>query len=156
MWCGVRLDLMSLRDIFFPFGASEGDTFLSANDDRSSPQLNISVVFPFFDDDHDSLFVNNNGLLSFLVSFRQYTPAPFPLGGDRRLIAPFWADVDTNRGGRLSFREVLRLGQNEAMFEEADGIIRSAFVDMRQFTSSWLFIATWDRVAFFGSMNPSI
>ncbi|XP_071480508.1 uncharacterized protein [Diadema antillarum] len=144
------------EDIFFPFGASEGDAFLPANDDGSTSELQISVVFPFFDDDHDSLFVNNNGLLSFLVRVGQYTPDPFPLGDSRRLIAPFWADVDTNHGGTLWFREVLRLGQNEAMFEEADNIIRSVFVYMRQFTSSWLYIATWDRVAFYGTSKPSI
>ncbi|XP_071491471.1 protein mesh-like [Diadema antillarum] len=144
------------QDIFFPFGASEGDTFLAANDDGSTPELPISVVFPFFDHDHDSLFVNNNGVLSFLITVGQYTPDPFPLDDGRRLITPFWGDVDTNEGGWLSFREVLRLGQNEAMFEEADSIIRSAFIDMRQFTSSWLYIATWDRVAFYGTSNPSI
>ncbi|XP_071476500.1 uncharacterized protein [Diadema antillarum] len=144
------------EDIFFPFGASEGDAFLPANDDGSTSELQISVVFPFFDDDHDSLFVNNNGLLSFLVRVGQFTPDSFPLGDSRRLIAPFWADVDTNHGGTLWFREVLRLSQNEAMFEEADNIIRSVFVYMRQFTSSWLYIATWDRVAFYGTSNPSI
>jgi len=51
-----------------------------------------------------SMQVNNNGLLSFLQGVSQFTPEAFPLAGDRKLIAPFWADVDTRGIGTVWFR----------------------------------------------------
>ena len=44
--------------IFFPFGASEGDQTVPSNDDGSSGRVSISVSFPFFDHNHNSLFVS--------------------------------------------------------------------------------------------------
>ncbi|XP_041485881.1 sushi domain-containing protein 2-like isoform X2 [Lytechinus variegatus] len=148
--------VLSIRGVFFPFGSDEGDDFLPANDDGFTDELPIAVVFPFFDHDHTSLFVNNNGVISFLISVSQYTPDPFPLADGRRLLTPFWGDVDTTNGGTLSYREVLRFTQDEGIFIEADDIIRSSFVEMRDFVSSWMYIATWDRVAFFGASDTSI
>ncbi|XP_030834998.1 sushi domain-containing protein 2-like [Strongylocentrotus purpuratus] len=142
--------------LFFPYGLNEGDEFLPANDDGSTNELPISVAFPFFDHDHTSLFVNNNGVISFLERVPQYTPDPFPLALGRRLLTPFWADVDTTNGGTLSYRQVLRFAQNDATFLEADGVIRAKFVDMRDFVSSWMYIATWDKVAFFLASDTSI
>ena len=43
---------------FYPYGANEGDTFLQPNDDGSSGEINISVLFPYFDQYHDSLYVS--------------------------------------------------------------------------------------------------
>nr|XP_054773489.1 sushi domain-containing protein 2-like [Lytechinus pictus] len=148
--------VLSIRGLFFPFGSDEGDDFLPANDDRFTDELPIAVVFPFFDHDHTSLFVNNNGVISFLISVSQFTPDPFPLADGRRLLTPFWGDVDTTNGGTLSYREVLRFAQDDGIFIEADDIIRSSFVEMRDFVSSWMYIATWDRVAFFGASDTSI
>lgn len=34
-----------------------------------------------------------------------YTPDPFPIANDARMIAPFWADIDTTRGGAVWYRE---------------------------------------------------
>eukprot|EP00057_Strongylocentrotus_purpuratus_P019877 XP_011674351.1 PREDICTED: sushi, nidogen and EGF-like domain-containing protein 1 [Strongylocentrotus purpuratus] len=142
--------------LLFPFGLNEGDEFLPANDDGSTNELPISVAFPFFDHDHTSLFVNNNGVISFLVSVSQFTPDPFPLDDGRRLLTPFWADIDTRNGGTLSYRQVLRYAQNDGIFLAADGIIRASFVDMRDFVSSWMYIATWDSVSFYGASDTSI
>ena len=47
-------------DHLFPFGTSEGDEFLPANDDGATDEIPISVVFPFFDYDHSSLYVRKN------------------------------------------------------------------------------------------------
>ena len=43
---------------FYPYGVSEGDTALPANDDGSSGEISISILFPYFDRNHDSLFVS--------------------------------------------------------------------------------------------------
>lgn len=49
--------------------------------------------------------VNTNGVISFLVQVSQYIPVPFRLGDNCRLVAPFWANVDTRNGGEVFYRE---------------------------------------------------
>ncbi|KAL9985251.1 hypothetical protein ACROYT_G007629 [Oculina patagonica] len=132
---------------FYPFGQSEGDLLLPANDDGSSGTVPISIPFPFFDRNHDSLFVNTNGVISFLVQVSQYTPDTFPLGDNRRLVAPFWADVNTRNGGEVFYRETT----DPNLLQQATDDVTAAFVDQRKFKATWLFIATWYEVAFFGA-----
>lgn len=47
---------------FYPYGVSEGDTALPANDDGSSGVISISILFPYFDRNHDSLYVSKYAL----------------------------------------------------------------------------------------------
>jgi len=81
------------------------------------------------------------------VEVSQYTPDPFPLGDGRRLISPFWGDVDTRNGGVVSYRESM----DTALLQRATADVRRAFLDHQKFTATWIFIATWDRVAFYGA-----
>ncbi|XP_074609533.1 protein mesh-like isoform X5 [Acropora palmata] len=141
---------VSLSD-FYPYGANEGDTFLQPNDDESSGEVEISVRFPYFDRYHDSLYVNTNGVVSFLVAVRQFTPHPFPLGDGRRLISPFWGDVDTTNGGSVSYRE----STDTLLLQKATADVQRAFIDQHKFTATWIFIATWERVAFYGATRSS-
>ena len=43
---------------FYPYGPENGDTLIPSNDDGSSGLVNIIFPFPFFDQDHESLFVS--------------------------------------------------------------------------------------------------
>ena len=81
----------------------------------------------------------------------QYTPNPFPLGDGRRLITPFWADVDTTNGGRVSYRE----STDTLLLQRATGDVRRAFIAQHKFTATWIFIATWERVAFYGATKST-
>ncbi|XP_074609320.1 protein mesh-like isoform X2 [Acropora palmata] len=97
------------------------------------------------------LQVNTNGVVSFLVAVRQFTPHPFPLGDGRRLISPFWGDVDTTNGGSVSYRE----STDTLLLQKATADVQRAFIDQHKFTATWIFIATWERVAFYGATRSS-
>jgi hypothetical protein len=43
---------------FYPYGPENGDTTVPNIDDGSSGRVNIGFSFPFFDNEHDSLFVS--------------------------------------------------------------------------------------------------
>ena len=43
---------------FYPFGQSEGDLLMPEDDDGSSEAVPISIPFPFFDQNQNSLFVS--------------------------------------------------------------------------------------------------
>ncbi|XP_070567838.1 sushi domain-containing protein 2-like isoform X2 [Ptychodera flava] len=137
-------------ELFYPYGPEVGDNNNSINDDESSGEIFISIPFPFFDQDHDSLWVNTNGIISFLSEVRQYTPDPFPLVG-RRVVAPFWGDVDTNRGGNVFWRETTESG----ILRKASSHIKEYFAkeDILKFEAIWVLVATWDDVGYFGSEN---
>ena len=75
---------------FFPFGEAAGDKILGIGDDNSSPKLYLAHSFPFFDEFHDSLWVNMNGAISFLSAISKYTPTCEPVDREYRMIAPFW------------------------------------------------------------------
>ena len=51
---------IELKD-FYPYGPENGDTAVPTNDDGSSGRVNIGFPFPFFDDEHESLFVSKSG-----------------------------------------------------------------------------------------------
>ncbi len=82
------------------YGAS-GTEPLFANDDQSSPSIDISTAFPmginFFGTTYKAMFLNTNGNITFKAALGVYTPNAFPVASEP-MIAPFWADVDT-RGG---------------------------------------------------------
>ena len=50
---------------FYPYGVSEGDTVLPPNDDGSSGEIQISILFPYFDKNHGSLYVSMLGFVLF-------------------------------------------------------------------------------------------
>ena len=81
----------------------------------------------------------------------QYTPDAFPLGSNRRLVAPFWADVDTRVAGQVLYRET----SDPGFLQQATEDIINTFVDHRKFKALWLFIATWHEVAFYGASGSN-
>jgi Zn-dependent metalloprotease len=73
------------------------DYALGANDDGSTGRVDLPFTADFYGDRYQSLFVNNNGNVTFDGPLGTYTP--FGLSTTAHaIIAPFFADVDT-RGG---------------------------------------------------------
>lgn len=83
--------------------AGFGASWVEYNDDGSSAEIDITGAFPngleYFGQRFSTMFVNNNGSVTFGGATGTYTPRRFPVVGNR-MVAPFWADVDTRNGGR--------------------------------------------------------
>ena len=83
--------------------AGFGTGVLEYNDDGSSSEISLTPAFPngleFFGQRFHSMFVNNNGSITFGGPTGTFTPQRFPVSGNR-MVAPFWADVDTRGAGR--------------------------------------------------------
>jgi cytoskeletal protein CcmA (bactofilin family) len=87
-------------------------TELPRNDDGSSPEVELPFSVAFFGETYDSLWVNNNGNVSFEGPMSTYTP--FGLStASVPIIAPFFADVDTGGSGS----ETVKYGYGETTFE---------------------------------------
>lgn len=95
--------------------------------------------------------VNNNGIISFLKEVSQFTPVAFPIAKDRCVVAAFWADVDNRRAGDVYYREAT----DPAIRRRATEDVRRYFPELPDFSATWVFIATWYRVTFFGGSSSS-
>ncbi|NXU79942.1 SNED1 protein, partial [Oreotrochilus melanogaster] len=136
---------------FYPFGPTQGDAATRKQDDGGSELRPLSVPFPFFGAGHTGLYVNNNGIISFLKEVSQFTPVAFPISKDRRVVAAFWADVDNRRAGDVYYRE----STDQPILERASRDIAQYFPEFPGFAAQWVFIATWYRVTFFGGSSFS-
>lgn len=72
---------------------------IPANDDGSSTRLELPFPINFFGTQHESLFVNNNGNITFDRGLSQYTPEDLTGPTGNAMIAPFFADIDTRGDG---------------------------------------------------------
>ena len=70
------------------------DNALPPNDDGSTGQVSLPFPVNFFSKTFNSLWVNNNGNVTFDAPLRTFTPFGL-LSTSSEIIAPFFADVDT-------------------------------------------------------------
>lgn len=89
----LSLSIMDAAQAMAIRGGFSSNT-LPPNDDGSTGSVNIGFGADFFGTTYNSLFVNNNGNVTFDSSLSTFTP--FNLNTtNRAIIAPFFADVDT-------------------------------------------------------------
>ena len=75
-------------------GFTNNQQILARNDDSSTDKVQIGFLINFFGSSNTTLYVNNNGNVTFDGAQAAYTPTPLNYLGIR-IIAPYWADVDT-------------------------------------------------------------
>ncbi|XP_044847398.1 sushi, nidogen and EGF-like domain-containing protein 1 isoform X1 [Mauremys mutica] len=139
---------MAEDSLLYPYGPAQSDQRNPKADDGASLEIPISMTFTFYGKEHRSLYVNNNGVVSFGVSVSQYTPDPFPLADGRPFVAPYWGDVNNNLGGDVYYRET----RDPELLRRLTRDINQYFPEI-PFTATWAFVATWDRVAYYGSTS---
>ena len=121
--------------------AGFGEGTLARNDDRSTPAIDIRPIFGsaglnFFGTNYTSLYVNNNGNLTFRGPLSEYIAAPIGGGGlTQPIIAAYWFDVDTRGGIDTRSPGGTSTGSNLVYFD-LDATNR-------------IFTATWDDVGYF-------
>ncbi len=131
------------------YGASE----LASNDDSSTGTIDLTPAFAlglnFFSfrfapprPYYRSLFVNNNGNVTFNAALGIFTPTAFPVA-DQPMIAAWWGDVDTRN------RAISPDTRNRVYYAlEATGAARP-----EGGVSTGRFIATWHYVGYYSSSN---
>ncbi|KAK2876893.1 hypothetical protein Q8A67_020989 [Cirrhinus molitorella] len=142
-----RVDGGPEEGIFYPYGGVE-DEMSPQSDDGSSPQIPLLQPFVYFGHVYDKIFVNNNGDLTFDEPFYQWYPYDFPAYLTSDIIAPLWTDIDNRGKGTISYRQV-----TDAHFlNRASRDIQKYFPNLN-FSASWVFVATWDKVPYYGNIQ---
>lgn len=93
--------------------------------------------------------MNTNGAISFEEKLSTYTPSAFPLSGNKKIVAPYWCDIDTLNGGDVWYYET---NNQKELFNATDDI-QKIFPEQKNFRAAWVFVATWDNVAFYGASS---
>ncbi|KAK7591209.1 hypothetical protein V9T40_002822 [Parthenolecanium corni] len=128
---------------FYSYGPEVGDSELpKTQHEVSSPEISLRVPIKYYGESYTSLFVNSNGLISFLTSLPNFINVQFPL--DHPVIAPFYANTDLRASGSVFYRET----QNELPRARITAEIRQSF-PYSQFSAESVFVATWYRVGYF-------
>lgn len=129
-----------------------GENVLVRNDDSYTEAIDITSIFgasgiDFFGETYTSLFVNNNGNLTFNQGLYNYTPDEIGAGTGFPVIAAFWADVDT----RVNDESIIPLtptpGGNSQGYD-------SVYYDLD--TVNGVFTATWDDVGYFSRYTDKL
>ncbi|XP_068098420.1 sushi, nidogen and EGF-like domain-containing protein 1 [Hyperolius riggenbachi] len=137
-------------DLLYPYGPAIDGTS-PESDDGSTPAIPLSIDLPIFGHNHSYVYVNNNGLLSFHFQIGQYTPQALPVAFGNPFVALFWADINNQLAGDVYYRETT----DPDLLSRATSDVMTYFRDVN-FTAQWAFVATWNRVAYFGSRTDKV
>ncbi|XP_069804219.1 alpha-tectorin-like [Dendropsophus ebraccatus] len=137
--------------VLYPYGPAEGDTLNPTEDDGTSGEVQLSVEFKFFGKSYRSLHVNNNGVISFNMPVSQYTPDAFPMTNGESFVTPYWGDVDNDLGGNIWHRESTDPDLLHRITEDMEKHLPNL-----HFKATWAFVATWDKVAYYGSASKKV
>ena len=89
-----------------------------------------------------------------MVSFDEEFTEPSQLSGTPRntslFIAPYWADVDITTFGQIFYNSV----NDSQRMQKVNSLVSFNF-DV-SFSATYIFHATWDRVAELGSSNQTV
>ncbi|CAG7838551.1 unnamed protein product [Allacma fusca] len=139
------------RPTLYPFGPAESDASLPRDtDDVASPEFRLSTPIVFYGQQYNSIYVNQNGLVSFLTDIPTFVNIQFPL--DYPTIAPLYSDVDTRIEGSIYYRET----QAPELLERTRVILTGQFSSAANFQPSSLTIVTWDNVGYFDRKSDKL
>jgi gliding motility-associated-like protein len=88
---------------YIPPDGTYTDAFPGGSDDGSTSQLSIPFNFCLYGTNYNSLYVNNNGNVSFDMSYGTFSSSAFP-SSSYVMVAPFWGDVDTRGTGTVQYK----------------------------------------------------
>jgi hypothetical protein len=95
-------DVSNCLPTVVPIAGEGGWSVLAGNDDGSLGPISLGFQFNLYGSSYSSLYINNNGNISFGQPLEAYNPSGFPI--QLPMISPFWADVDTRLCGQVFYR----------------------------------------------------
>ena len=88
--------------------------------------------------------VNTNGIISMEFPFSSHFIRNFPIE-NKYLIAPFWSNVNTYRGGTIRY-QVYSNGSS----------LHDTIEENFNFNAQWMLVAEWDSVHAYGTSNIQV
>ncbi|XP_071806324.1 sushi domain-containing protein 2-like isoform X2 [Asterias amurensis] len=117
-------------------------------------ELGLGTPFPFYNKRYSSIFINEDGVLTFLDPVATVGPISIPIfdvDGSGKidlpqermvLIAPFWTEVKPDTGN-VYYRD----GLSSSTLQAAENIVKGCYIDQSRFTATAGVVVTWDQVS---------
>jgi len=106
--CTIPIDnTFQVAPMTMGHGTDVGTPPLYENNNATTPAIALPFNFCFYGQSYDSVFISNNGIISFIKPIYSFidSPATVPLGFDTIMVAPFWADANTlNNNGVVYYK----------------------------------------------------
>ncbi|CAF1364989.1 unnamed protein product, partial [Adineta ricciae] len=117
---------------------------LPKEDDTHSEQIILSPEIPFITTKYESIYINTNGFLSFLLPIAYFFPQiTLTSYSGYAIIAPLWADIDTSiKGGSITYKYT----KEEHLLEKAKKLVQEGFPRATHFQPNSILICTWKDV----------
>lgn len=119
-----------------------GEQLFDRNDDSSLGPIDITSVFgaaglDFFGTTYSSVFLNNNGNITFNSAFGGYTPSSISAGIGNPLIAAFWTDIDTRNAAGQTSPGGTSQGTNQVYYDldAVNGVLTFTWDDVGQYSN---------------------
>lgn len=110
------------RDNTFSYAPfTDGTPPYYRNDDGSTNPIALPFNFCFWNQTYNSVYINNNGNISFGTPYATYSPDSFP-SASFQMIAPFWGDVDTRNASIPGSNVVIYKIQPHYMIVQWDSV----------------------------------
>ncbi|XP_012258472.2 nidogen isoform X1 [Athalia rosae] len=140
-----------LRQDLYPHdGIGSSLLELNAEGQLESVEVNLKTPITFYESIYETVFVNGNGVLSFLAPMERFFNIPFPL--DYPIISPLYTHVDTRGSGSVHWWET----DAPDVISKAGDTIRRVFKSGKDFYPSHVFIATWKDVGYYSEKSDKI
>ena len=88
-----------------------------------------------------------NGLVSFDRKLKTFSPSFFPGHAHVSVVAPFWADVDTEHSGGQVFYQIYDDPQNSYIERATEDVRGHGGQEYSSFSAKWVLVVTWSEVA---------
>jgi len=145
----IQVSCLTLDELL-PYGPASGDQALDKNsEDKNSVEAPFTVPFVFYQREFDSVFINENGLVSFQMELPSYYNSELPM--DYPVIAPFYSDVDIREAGQIYWR----VSRSQEDLRLVNSLISPRYRNLR-FTASEVVVVTWDQVASFDRQQDKV
>ncbi len=110
-----------------------GAVAMSPNDDYYTDRIDLGFNFTLYGKQYSSLYINNNGNVSFNNPIATYTPSG-PTGVSEPIVSPYFADVDTRGAG--SGQVYYRI-ENDTLYVTWDNVAITPSTPTCATASSW-------------------
>ncbi|XP_063989907.1 nidogen isoform X2 [Diachasmimorpha longicaudata] len=139
------------KDGLYPYTSGGAQTLQTDhNGQLGSSEIQLKTSINFYDKVYNSIFVNGNGVLSFIRSMQRFFNIAFPL--DDPVIAPLYTHVDTRGSGAIYYSET----DDPEVLSRAGGMVRSAFKNTDNFDPTNVFLATWLDVGYYNEKSDKV
>ncbi|XP_066603007.1 nidogen isoform X2 [Prorops nasuta] len=141
---------ISKNDLYPYTGSNANILQPDANGILISSETTLKTPIAFYDNIYNKIFVNGNGVITFIRAMQRFFNIAFPL--DDPVIAPLYTHVDTRASGKVFYGET----NSQDVLDRASGIIRSSFKNALNFVPTHVFLATWIDVGYYNEKSDKV